>query len=330
MKWNWLLFIYKQRAMQDSFYNEESLIRYLLGQLSEEEQMRIEEKYFDDQNWFTQLEVVEGDLIDSYVRHQLSEKDRQAFESFFLQLPERRQRLAFAQTLQVFVARKKESQTVKETVSFYQAFLHFIGSGKLSFVPVAVSLLLLFGCLWLVFDNVRLRNHLQQVQNGASEIEKREQDLQEKLRQERQQIEQLAKDLENERNRQVIQDPSNPELPSPVAQIVSLILTSDTVRSSGGIKKLEISPATQTIRFIMSFASDENKEVFATMKRVSGQDILQRAPLKTQTKGSKSQVIWLLPAKSLDEADYMITLNGKDENGAIVDIERYAFRVVKK
>ena len=154
--------------------------------------------------------------------------------------------------------------------------------------------------------------------------------MQEKLQQERQQVEQLAKDLENERNRQATQDPSNIDLPSPIAQVLSLILTSETVRSSGGIKKLEILPTTQTIRLFMSFVSDENKEVIATMKRVGGQDILQRAQLKTQTKGSKSQVIWSLPAKSLDQADYMITINGKDENGVTVDIERYAFRVIKK
>jgi cell division protein FtsB len=316
--------------MENRFYNEESLVRYLLGQLSEEEQMRIEEKYFDDQEWFAQLEVIESELIDSYIRHQLSEKDCQSFENFFSQLPERRRKIAFAQAFQLFVEQKKEPQSIKEKAPLYRTFLHFIGHNRLSFASLVLVLLLLPGCFWLVFDNMQLRNRLQQVQTGASEIEKREQDLQEKLRQERQQVEQLAKDLENERNRQVAQDPSNPELPSPLAQIVSFILTSDTVRSSGGIKKLEISPATQTIRFIMSFTSDENKEVFATMKRVGSEDILQRAQLKTQTKGSKSQVIWSLPAKSLDKADYMIILNGKDENGATVDIERYAFRVIKK
>jgi hypothetical protein len=330
VKWNQVLFIYKQRAMEDRFYNEESLVRYLLGQLSEDELTRIEEKYFDDQESFAQLGVVESELIDAYVRHQLSEKDQQAFENFFLQLPERRQRVTFAQAFQLFVEQKQKAPAVDEKSSFYQAFLHFIDYKRWSFAPLAVALLLLLGCLWLIFDNMQLRNRLQQVQNGASEIEKREQELQEKLRQERQQVEQLAKDLENERNRQTTQDPSNSDVRPPLAQVISLILSSETIRSSGGIKKLEMSASTQTIRLIMTFASDENKEVIATMKRVGSQDILQKAQLKPQTKGLKSQVVWALPAKSLDEADYIITINGTDENGAAIDIDRYAFRVIKK
>lgn len=316
--------------MEDRFYNEGSLVRYLLGQLSEEEQERIEEENFGDQEWFTQLEVVEGELIDAYVCHQLSEKDQQAFEKAFLSVPERRQRIAFAQALQLFVEKREKSVTVDGKIPFYQAFLQAIGYKRWSFLPIAVAFLLLLGCCWLIFDNIQLRNRLQQAQSNAGEIDKRALELQDKLRQEHEQAEQLAKDLESERNKQITQDPSGTELPIALAKVVSLVLNSDTVRSSGGIKKLEISPATQTIRLIMTFASDENKEVSAAIKRVGSQDILQKAQLKAQTKGAKSQVIWSLPAKSLDEADYMITINGKDENGADINLERYAFRVIKK
>jgi hypothetical protein len=186
--------------MGDRFYNEGSLVRYLLGQLSEEEQVRIEEEYFGNQEWFTQLEVVEGELIDAYVCHQLSKKDRQAFEKAFLSVPERRQRIAFAQALQVFVEQRKKTEATNGKLSFYRTFLQFIRSQKLGFVPVAVALLLLLGCIWLIFDNVRMRNRLQQVQAGASEIEQKDKERNVQLQRERENNALLAQELENAKN----------------------------------------------------------------------------------------------------------------------------------
>jgi hypothetical protein len=329
MKWNRLFFIYKQRAMEGKFYKEESLIGYLLGQLSEEEQTRVEEKYFEDEDWFEQLEVVEGELIDSYVRQKLSEADRRAFETCFLHSPERRHRVAFAQALQQFVEKKSESKAPQENRYGGQSFWAFLGLKPLAWLPATVAMLLL-GCLWLVFDNGRLRNRLQEAQSSNGEVEKREQELEEKLRQQRQEAEQLAQELERQRNNPSTQQLSDGGLQTALAQIISFTLNASAVRSTGGIQRLEMPAAIRTVRLTMNFAGYRKGEIEATLKRVGGQDILQRARLKAPAKGASAQVTWALPAKSLDEADYIITLNGTDENGAMMDLERYAFRVIKK
>jgi hypothetical protein len=80
----------------------------------------------------------------------------------------------------------------------------------------------------------------------------------------------------------------------------------------------------------MIFAYDEKQEIEANLKRVGGQEVVQRARLKTQANGAKAQVVWALPAKALDEADYIINIKGADERGEAVDVERYAFRIIKK
>ena len=66
--------------MTDAFNNEDVLVRYLLGQLSEEEQEQIEEQYIGDGDFLDQLLVVEDDLIDDYVTGSLPAQDRLHFE----------------------------------------------------------------------------------------------------------------------------------------------------------------------------------------------------------------------------------------------------------
>jgi anti-sigma factor RsiW len=80
--------------------NSENLIaRYLLGELSEEQQVAIEDRAFADQKYLASITSVENDLIDEYVRNELSPAERQRFEKQFLASAERRKRVEFARAL---------------------------------------------------------------------------------------------------------------------------------------------------------------------------------------------------------------------------------------
>src|SRR5215211_5709259 len=76
--------------------NEKLISRYLLGELSEEQQVEIEDRAFANKEYLASITAIENDLIDEYVRHELSEADRRKFESRFLASAERRKRVEFA------------------------------------------------------------------------------------------------------------------------------------------------------------------------------------------------------------------------------------------
>ena len=59
-------------------------VKYLLGHLSEEEQVQVEDRAFADADYLSVLEATEADLIDAYVRGALSQPDRRSFEYRFL------------------------------------------------------------------------------------------------------------------------------------------------------------------------------------------------------------------------------------------------------
>src|SRR5215471_15320916 len=59
---------------------EELLRKYLLGELPEEEQIRIEERLLLDSDYVELLQIVEEELIDGYARGSLSGREREQLE----------------------------------------------------------------------------------------------------------------------------------------------------------------------------------------------------------------------------------------------------------
>jgi anti-sigma factor RsiW len=88
--------------------SEAILIRYLLGDLPEEQQVEIEERAFRDQGYLKTMQAVETDLIDEYVRDGLPERDRIRFEARFLASEERRRKVGFAKALAIVAAEADE------------------------------------------------------------------------------------------------------------------------------------------------------------------------------------------------------------------------------
>jgi anti-sigma-K factor RskA len=79
--------------------DEKLMVQYLLGNLSVEEQVRIEDRAFSDSDYMGALEAAEADLIDAYVRDELSQSERRGFERRFLISPQRRSKVEFARDL---------------------------------------------------------------------------------------------------------------------------------------------------------------------------------------------------------------------------------------
>src|SRR3954452_19312096 len=79
--------------------DEQLLADYLIGNLTEAEESRVEDRVFSDSDTLAALEDAEADLIDAYVRGSLSDAERRAFERRFLASPSRRKKVEFARAL---------------------------------------------------------------------------------------------------------------------------------------------------------------------------------------------------------------------------------------
>src|SRR5713101_766427 len=79
--------------------SEQTMARYLLGELSDAEQAALEEKYFTDPQVFDKMVKTENELVDDYARGRLTPQLRERFEQYYLAHPKRRERAKFAQAL---------------------------------------------------------------------------------------------------------------------------------------------------------------------------------------------------------------------------------------
>ncbi|HEX7333437.1 MAG TPA: hypothetical protein VF290_18175 [Pyrinomonadaceae bacterium] len=72
---------------------------YLLGRLSEEEQERIEERLMVEDDFFEELEISKGELIEEYHAGELSQNEHEWFQQHYLATPEGKRRRTFALAL---------------------------------------------------------------------------------------------------------------------------------------------------------------------------------------------------------------------------------------
>jgi hypothetical protein len=94
---------------------------YLLGRLSPEEQLTVEEGVFADEEWFAEVRQAENDLIDAYAGGSLSPEDCKRVEERILVSPIQQQKLQIAAALQRIFAeqpvRAMAGERVRPSVS---------------------------------------------------------------------------------------------------------------------------------------------------------------------------------------------------------------------
>ena len=79
-----------------------TMIRFLLGEMSNEERASFEDQYTRDTALFHSLVELENDLIDLYAADALSKSERKRLEHSFFADPDRRKRLPFATALATY------------------------------------------------------------------------------------------------------------------------------------------------------------------------------------------------------------------------------------
>ena len=308
-----------------------SIRRYLLGDLPDQERDKIEDLLMADSDAYQELLNAEDDLIDDYVFNVLPEADRKKFTQRFLTVPELRQNVSRTTAL-----RKHALQTRPEVVAekpvvppvslFDRLRNYFMQPALATSFAVLVAALALNG--WLLRQNSQLRARLEgKYQLGASTEE-----LAKKLAQADRsnaellaKVEQQEKDLVALKEQQLAQQQAD-GLKSgrgPLKTFV-LALTSGAVRDSGEWKKFSRDPAIGQVSFELDVAPDDYKRYQADLQTVEGQHKVSKKNL-TLTRGNL--VTFTVPATILDRGDYDIVLRGVNSSGGLTEIAHYYFRV---
>ena len=326
--------------MATDLTNENLIARYLLGELSEEQQIEIEDRAFADKNYLASITTVENDLIDEYVRNELSGVERQRFEKRFLASAERRKRVEFARALAGVMSEEVVSKkiVVEKTSSWRDAIYAFINgltpAARIAFAS-AVPLLLI-GAGYLSIETLRLRRELTELrtanqtqrdaQQQALELERRRnEELNAQLNQEKQQREQTDESLRE------LSEASDAVNPAPRPVIAALTLLPGLTRGGDNKPSLVLPEDARLVRLQIGIDPEEQYKKFAVeLRTLAGRQVWTRENLNARNRRGARAVGLTLPATVLKAGEYELRLQGVNESGGAEDIGFYYFDVKKR
>ena len=135
--------------------NQPEITRYLLGSLSEEERANLEEKYFSDDSAFEEMEIAEEELIDRYIRGELSNEDTERFAAMVAQSPRLAEYVEFARLwrdkLSGLVAPLAHTQKPPEPKTGWGKSARRSTSVSIRYLAIAASVVLLMGIGFFVW-----------------------------------------------------------------------------------------------------------------------------------------------------------------------------------
>ena len=308
--------------------SEQTITRYLLGELTESERSALEESYFKDQNLFDQLQKAENDLLDDFARNRLSPPVRQRIEQRYLTHPELHARLRFAEALATWLDARDRPDSIA-LASTWAKFYGRFRTNVLAFsVGVASLLLLVVGALYFVSITARLREELRQVQAAQSDHERRERELQQQIAAEQARSDQLAGDVARlEAELDTAASSSKPSTPLTPSLILAIV----------GIRSPEVGPpATLVIpagasqaRVLLKLKDNDYPSYGVLVQSADGRLVFKRANLRPQNRG-QSSLAFIVPASKLPNGDYILSVRGTSPGGESEDISKSLFRVERK
>jgi hypothetical protein len=306
--------------------NEELFVRYLLGDVSEQEREPIEERFFADDQYYQDLLVVEDELIYDYLRGALDARQRARFEAQTAASPRRRQKVEIIRGLMQATIAPQEAKE-RERISFLDRLrsLLIVPLPALQIAMAALLALLAVGSFLLLRRSGELEAELARVE------QQREQERQAALQRERliedqrARARELSEQLERERGEKerFREEARRRAAQEQAAQ--SLALSAGT-RDSAAAERIAIRRVTARVVIRLDLEGVENYPSYRVEVRTS-----QGALIWNQDAASRRDGLRLtLPASLLAEGEYEVTLKGRRGDGRFDVVNYYYFIVTEK
>lgn len=324
-------------------------MRYLLGTLSEEEKIRLEEEFFLEHAEFEQLEIAEDELIDRYVRTELSPEETRQFEKLLIS-PRLSQRVEIARLLTERAASRPQKQPVTQTspisrpepprVNWWDRLFGPAAIATPAFRPavvVAVTLMLLTTVallfVWskLRAESLRLTQEQQQREQLQREIDKEKEryaQLDQQLQQTRQEKEEQQQQFAEKYEQLLAEQQRSASAPALSFSFPIFLSPGGGTRSIGGdAPTSEIPRGARSVGINLNVTHGDYPSYNALVRHIdSGKEIAKRANLKPVPRRGKKYITISVDANQLPAGSYNVRVNGVTPTGE-ENFDDYPFRV---
>jgi hypothetical protein len=324
-------------------HGENLIHRYLLGELTETDQTAFEQELLTDRDKFDRVWSIENELIDSYVRGEMSGAKRERFESHYMASSLHRERVAIARLfLENIDQQAAENYEVDEPAALRWGK---IPAPRRSLQPafiLVLAFLLTIGAAWVLLERARLTEQIAQLQNETQaerlslkqreeQLSSRNRELENEIANGRRRGEQLTAELEQLRR----------ESRTRPSAIFSYLLKPSLLRSENATPPPTIRLSTGKVRLMMQLGSKDHQGYRVKLQTVEGREISLRGTDKTVSVMAWSDAALIpaqtavkdaytaemtIPVEKLAKGEYVVILFGISAGGSSEEIDRYFFR----
>lgn len=269
------------------------LRRYLLGELSGEEQERVEERFITDRDFKERVLAAEDGLIEDYLDGWLSAADKEQFVGHFLSTPEQQRKVKIAASLERYLSAERTRHPQEPSGEILSAGSQggAISGGPLLrnpwvFVPasLAVVLAVIFCSVWLA--------GVQQRRNRLTEI--------------RREMEQLNS------------QPASAEMPS-------VFLTPLAPRGGGDSPTPQLT-AGSVVQLWLLLIKDEYPSYQVILRKDGEAEQFPVGGLRAETTTRGKAVRVRIPSDLAGSGLYVMRLDGVEADGTAEEVGEYSFR----
>jgi hypothetical protein len=280
--------------MKETDEEEKVLRQYLLGELDEADQERVEELFLSDPSFQERLLITEDELVEDYLADELSQAEKVLFTNHFLATPEQRRKLGIADSLQRYIAAlpvppapASGDEVLQPGARKSRIKNQPFWRNPLVFAPVSFALLLLMAlvAVWQV--------GIQQQRNRFAEI--------------RRQFEQV--------NNQPVD-----------ATAPSILLTPLKVRG-GGVPSTSLNADNADRQLWLQLITEEYQNYQVVLQKDGDTEQLPLSDRRAVVTPHGKAIPLRIPSRVLTPGVYIVKLNGIAGGGRIEEVGEYSFQL---
>lgn len=338
---------------------DDLITRFLLGELSEEERTKVEQRFLTDNKFFDQLLAVEDSLIDEHLLGQLSDEKRRPAKILLQSSLAQKREVEFTRELIALLHETNPEKNVttsavrqpgfieptdkgypeKETISArpevettapaFSLFAEGLRSVAPRFSAIA-PLVALLVCLSLIYWIFHLYSQKRAWEAQRTVMERSNQEALDEVKEEAQGRADLGQRLEIEKEKRAKTEELLAQLQSRRPETVTPIFLSPTTFERGGSSKtVTLKPKTGRIQLQLELDQSQRYTQHSVLittfdgRKVWSKDSIPPSQI------NQGKLTLVLPSSLLKYEDYRIELRGLSETGNFVHVADYTLKVRK-
>jgi hypothetical protein len=305
------------------------LSRYLLHECSEEERTWIEDRFFEDDELFERLRQLEEDSIGRYLRGDVTAEERARFEQAYAS-PARRDRVLFTRALTTLAPSPAEAMPAAEFVARRRVPKRSFRDLSKSTFPLglAAAVLLISGTAVTFWQARQLRTSLAQAEVRTRMLERERDADRQRLGELEKRSADLGDELNRAR---ASQQPSPGTATRSQPVIATFVLSAGLLRSAQKATPVVVPRSVEQVRLQLDLDTGiDYKGYRVEVRNQQGGVVWSQDMLRPRRIDSGTAVSVWVPAERMNAGEHEAVLYGSADSRTFEDAGHYYFDVVRE